>query len=60
MSLTLGIAGAGLIGRAHVDRMRRSAECRLAAIADPGPTWTGLAISAIFAVLWFPLQRHLR
>ena len=37
MSLTLGIAGAGLIGRAHIERMRRSAECRLAAIADPGP-----------------------
>lgn len=30
------------------------------AIADPGPTLTGLAISAIFAALWFPLQRHLR
>jgi APA family basic amino acid/polyamine antiporter len=30
------------------------------AIADPGPTLAGLAISAIFAVLWFPLQRHLR
>lgn len=37
MSLNLGIAGAGLIGRAHVERMRRSAECRLVAIADPGP-----------------------
>jgi basic amino acid/polyamine antiporter, APA family len=30
------------------------------AIADPVPTLTGLAISAIFAVLWFPLQRFLR
>ena len=37
MSLNLGIAGAGLIGRAHVERMRRSGECRLAAIADPAP-----------------------
>ncbi len=30
------------------------------AIADPGPTLTGLAITAGFAALWFPLQRHLR
>jgi hypothetical protein len=30
------------------------------AIADPGPTLTGLAITAGFALLWFPLQRHLR
>ena len=37
MRLNLGIAGAGLIGRAHVERMRRSGDCRLAAIADPGP-----------------------
>ena len=34
---TIGIVGAGLIGRAHVERMRRSGECRLAAIADPAP-----------------------
>lgn len=30
------------------------------AIADPLPTWTGLAITAGFALIWFPLQRHLR
>ena len=30
------------------------------AIADPGLTLTGLAITAGFALLWFPLQRHLR
>ena len=30
------------------------------AVADPGPTLTGLAITAGFAALWFPLQRHLR
>ena len=30
------------------------------AIADPGPTLTGLAITAGFALIWFPLQRHLR
>lgn len=37
MRLNLAIAGAGLIGRAHIERMRRSDDCRLAAIADPGP-----------------------
>jgi APA family basic amino acid/polyamine antiporter len=30
------------------------------AIADPVPTWTGLTVTAGFALLWFPLQRHLR
>ena len=30
------------------------------AIADSGPTLTGLAVAAGFALLWFPLQRHLR
>lgn len=30
------------------------------AIADPVPTWSGLAVTAGFALLWFPLQRHLR
>ncbi len=37
MPLSLAIAGAGLIGRAHVERVRRSGDCRLAAIADPLP-----------------------
>lgn len=30
------------------------------AVADSVPTLTGLAIAAGFALLWFPLQRHLR
>jgi APA family basic amino acid/polyamine antiporter len=30
------------------------------AVAEPGPTLTGLAIATGFFALWFPLQRHLR
>jgi predicted dehydrogenase len=43
MTLALGLAGAGLIGRAHADRIARSGECRLAAIADPLPEAATLA-----------------
>jgi predicted dehydrogenase len=35
--LRLGLAGGGLIGRAHAERIARSTDCRLAAIADPAP-----------------------
>jgi predicted dehydrogenase len=41
--LRLGLAGAGLIGRAHAERIARSSECRLAAIADPAPVEMGAA-----------------
>lgn len=39
----LGVAGAGLIGRAHIERIRASADCILAAIADPTPQAGGYA-----------------
>lgn len=35
--LAIAVAGAGSIGRTHVALIERSAECRLAAIADPAP-----------------------
>lgn len=35
--LRIAVAGAGLIGRAHIERVRQSAECELAAIVDPAP-----------------------
>lgn len=35
--LRIAVAGAGLIGRAHIERIQQSTACRLAAIADPGP-----------------------
>ena len=33
--LALAVMGAGLIGRQHIDRIEKAAECRLAAIVDP-------------------------
>ncbi len=35
--LRIAVAGAGLIGRAHIALIRRSQQCALAAIADPTP-----------------------
>jgi predicted dehydrogenase len=43
VTLRIGLAGAGLIGRAHAERIRRSGECRLVAIADPAPVPAGVA-----------------
>jgi predicted dehydrogenase len=36
-SLRLAVAGAGVIGRAHVERIQASAECELVALVDPSP-----------------------
>ena len=41
--LRIVVVGAGAIGRAHIDWIRRSAECSLAAIVDPAPRAGGLA-----------------
>ncbi|HET7795296.1 MAG TPA: Gfo/Idh/MocA family oxidoreductase [Rhizobacter sp.] len=36
-ALRLALAGAGVIGRAHAERMRSQAQCVLAGVADPTP-----------------------
>jgi predicted dehydrogenase len=41
--LQIAVVGAGAIGRAHIDLIRRSAECALAAIVDPAPRVGDLA-----------------
>ncbi|KQW00459.1 Gfo/Idh/MocA family protein [Rhizobacter sp. Root1221] len=41
--LRIAIAGAGLIGRAHAQRIRESGDCTLAAYADPSPDAAALA-----------------
>ena len=41
--LRIAVAGAGLIGRRHIDLVRRSAECTLAAIVDPAPAAADVA-----------------
>jgi predicted dehydrogenase len=41
--LRLAIAGAGLIGRAHIERIRAHDDCTLVALADPSPGAAELA-----------------
>lgn len=41
--LPIAVAGAGLIGRAHIALVRKSQHCALAAIADPTPQAEALA-----------------
>ncbi|HEY3178129.1 MAG TPA: Gfo/Idh/MocA family oxidoreductase [Casimicrobiaceae bacterium] len=36
--LAIAVAGAGLIGRRHIELIQRSQECRLSAIVDPSPS----------------------
>lgn len=42
-ALQIAVVGAGLIGRAHIALIRKSAQCVLAAIADPMPQAEALA-----------------
>lgn len=44
--IQLAVAGAGLIGRRHIELIQNSACCRLAAIVDPGPVAREVAESA--------------
>lgn len=41
----IAVAGAGLIGRRHIDLVQQSPRCRLAAVVDPSPESQGLAAS---------------
>jgi predicted dehydrogenase len=41
--LRIGVAGAGLIGRRHLELVAASPDCELAAIADPSPAAKALA-----------------
>ena len=36
-TLRIGVAGAGLIGRKHIELVAASSDCVLAGIADPSP-----------------------
>ncbi len=35
--LGIGVIGAGVIGRTHLDALRRDAGCRIIGLADPTP-----------------------
>jgi predicted dehydrogenase len=43
--LTIAVAGAGMIGRRHIDLVKRNPDCRLAAIVDPSPVSADLALA---------------
>jgi len=43
--LRLAVAGAGLIGRRHIELVQASASCELASIVDPAPAAAALATS---------------
>lgn len=57
MSKRIGIAGAGLIGRKHIDLVQASRDCRLAGIADPSPQAKDVA--ATCNVPWYADHRAL-
>ena len=44
--LRIGIAGAGVIGRAHAERIAASVECTLIGFADPAPAAAAVAADA--------------
>lgn len=50
--LAIALIGAGLIGRAHLDRLDASGECACAAICDP--TEAARALAAERGLPWFP------
>ncbi|WGD49410.1 Gfo/Idh/MocA family oxidoreductase [Bradyrhizobium sp. CB1650] len=54
---TVAVIGAGAIGRAHVETIRRSDTCRLAAIAEP--VAKGRAYAESLGVRWFAEPRDL-
>jgi predicted dehydrogenase len=55
--LRIGVAGAGLIGRRHVELIAASRDCALAGIADPSPAAKALADAN--GVRWYADHRAL-
>lgn len=49
--IRIAVAGAGYIGQAHMDSIRRNADCELAAVIDPAPAAQELANMA--GARWF-------
>src|SRR6266571_3356509 len=44
--LEIAVAGAGSIGRRHIELIQSSTECRMSAIVDPAPGAAAIAASA--------------
>jgi predicted dehydrogenase len=53
----IGVAGAGLIGRKHVELIDASEDCALAGIADPAPG--AKAFAEARGIAWYPDHREL-
>jgi predicted dehydrogenase len=49
--LRIAVAGAGVIGRSHIDLVSQSDKCELAAIVDPGPATAEVARKACAPLL---------
>jgi predicted dehydrogenase len=52
MSLRIAVAGAGLIGRRHIELVQSSPSCELSAIVDPLPASEGFAAQS--KTPWYP------
>jgi len=55
--LAIALVGAGLIGRAHLERLDASPDCACCAICDP--TEAAKALAAERALPWFPSPREM-
>jgi predicted dehydrogenase len=51
-TIRIAVAGAGLIGRRHIDLVRASDACDLASIVDPAPA--AQALASELSVPWYP------
>ena len=50
--MRIGVAGAGLIGRKHIELLETSRDCVLAGIADPSPD--AKAFAEARSIPWYP------
>src|SRR4030088_1557289 len=55
--MRIGVAGAGLIGRRHIELIEASPDCEMAGIADP--TIEGKALAEAPKYPWYPDHRAL-
>ena len=55
--MRIGVAGAGLIGRRHIELIQASPDCVVAGIADPSPK--ARAFAQTHDMAWYPDHRAL-
>jgi predicted dehydrogenase len=54
--MRIGVAGAGLIGRKHVELIEASPDCAIAGIADPSAEVK--AFAEAHSISWYPDHRQ--